>query len=624
MQYLCLMFIKASEKKESITGKVYRYYRLCESYRIGNKVRHRTILSLGKLDEIQSDTQKKILADRIEFYLSGGREIFPTDLPEHVDKLAIDFSSRLQRLGFSKTTQFITEQPVTVESSCDYQEVDVSSLSMEDSRDIGSEWLCRQVLDQLDLAPFLKGLGWSERHIDTAFIHIISKAVYPCSEHKIAQWIRDNSGASELFNRLPDDTNRFDLYRCGRMLYTHKEDIEQHLSVKTNELFDIEDKIILYDLTNSYFEGRKSDSLIARFGRSKEKRNDAKIVALALVVNIEGFVKCSRVYRGNIADCKTMEDTIKDLSSVTSFSGRKPTVVMDAGIATDDNLKMLRDNGYHYVCVSRSRLKDYQPSDSGMVHLTDKRDNPIDICWAQDDQLADRFLYVHSKMKAVKETSMSDHFCHRYEEELDTVARAIHKKGHTKRYGKVMERIGRIKERYPAANKHYDIHVTEKDGIAVEVTWKRKQLSTPTGEGEYFIRTSIDQKSEKLVWNIYNTIRQIEETFRILKTDLLLRPVFHRKDENCMAHLFLAILAYSIVSSVRYKLRKAGIHHSWRNIVRIMNSQKASTVTMNRRDGRKIHMRLCSKPIQGAQEIYKAMDCKPMPFYRKKFVFPES
>ena len=187
-----------------------------------------------------------------------------------------------------------------------------------------------------------------------------------------------------------------------------------------------------------------------------------------------------------------------------------------------------------------------------------------------------------------------------------------------------MERIGRIKERYPAANKHYDINVTEKDGIAVEVTWSKKPISTPTGEGEYFIRTSIDQTSEKLVWDIYNTIRQIEGAFRVLKTDLLLRPVFHRKDENCMAHLFLAILAYSIVNTIRHRLKRAGIHHDWRNIIRIMSSQKASTVTMNRRDGKKIHMRLCSSPIQGAQEIYKEMGYKPMPFYRKKFVFPEN
>ncbi len=285
------MFVKASEKKVRNTGKTYRYFRLCESYRIGNNVRHNTVLSLGKLDEIQLDTDKKLLTDRIEFYLSGGSEIFPTDVPEHVEELARHFSSRLQRLGFSKKSQSGKKQQISVEPSCDYQEVDFASLAMEDARDIGPEWLCKQVLGELGLGSFLKELGWNDAQIDTALMHIISKAVYPCSEHKTAQWIRDNSGVSELFNRLPDSTDRFDLYRASKMLYSNKKEIEQHLSLKTNELFDLDDKIVLYDLTNTYFEGRKAKSHIAMFGRSKEKRNDAKIVALALVVNIEGFVK---------------------------------------------------------------------------------------------------------------------------------------------------------------------------------------------------------------------------------------------------------------------------------------------------------------------------------------------
>ena len=385
----------------------------------------------------------------------------------------------------------------------------------------------------------------------------------------------------------------------------------------------MQDKIILYDLTNTYFEGRKVRSKLAKFGRSKEKRNDARQIVMALVVNIEGFVKYSRICRGNIADCKTLEQTVNDLSAGTSFTDRKPTVVIDAGIATEGNLEMLKSAGYQYVCVSRTKLKNYEFTESHLVHLKDKRENPIEVCWVKNSEESDQYLRVHSQMKAVKETSMNDHFSDRYEEELDTVARAIHKKGGTKKYGKVMERIGRIKERYSAANKHYEIEVTEKDGLATEVHWKRKPQASQSGEGVYFIRTSLDQQNETLVWNIYNTIRQIEDVFRVFKSDLELRPVFHKNDDYTMAHLFLAILAYSVVNTIRYRLKKQGTTYSWSTITRIMNTQKTGTISMRKKDGQKVYIRLCSKPIKEVQNIYQAMGYKMMPFHKKKFVFPE-
>lgn len=616
------MFIKASDKKDKTTGKIYRYYKLCESYRIGNSIRHRTLLALGKLDEIQSDSEKKLLADRIEYILKGSLEIFPSDVPEHIEKLAEYFSLRLQRQGFSRDATAKVAAEGSEQQTSDYQMVNLSSIAMEDVREVGIEWLCKQVVDQLGLGDFLKGLGWRDSDVETALIHIISKASFPCSEHKTAQWIQDNSSVAELFDKRPDSIDRFDLYRASKLLYRDKDAIEKHLSVKTNQLFDIEDKIILYDLTNTYFEGRKASSKIARFAKSKKKRNDAKVVALALVVNVEGFVKYSRIYQGNIADSKTLQNTLEDLSLGTSLTGRKPTVVLDAGIATKDNLNMLVAEGYRYVSVSRSKLKDYKLCDDG-IQIEDKRKNPIQVRWVDNAQEADQYLYIKSQLKALKEHAMNDHFCERYEEELNNIASAIHKKGGTKTYGKVMERLGRLKERYPAANMHYQIQVTEKQGVATEVSWKRKPMSAPPGEGVYFIRTNIEQTDEKLVWDIYNTIRNIEQAFRVLKSDLALRPVFHKTDENTVSHLFLGILAYSIVNTVRHKLKQQGIKHDWQNIVRIMNTQKTGTITMDRSDGKKVHIRLCSKPSQLAQEIYKAMGYKMMPFYRKKFVFPE-
>jgi len=618
------MFLKAADKKDKNTGKIYRYYKLCESYRIGENTRHRAILNLGKLEELIGADERKLLADRIEQLLLGHQPLFTEDLPSHIEKLAKYYSAQIKHKGLSQTFNNHGKEIKSKEESRDFQELDIKSLRLEDVREIGCEWLCKQVLEELDMRACLTRLGWDDAQSSKALLHIISRACYPASEHKTAQWVNDNSSVSELFNMPLGSISRFHLYRASSMLYKDKQAIETFLSVKTNELFDIADNIILCDLTNTYFEGSKKGSKLAKFHKSKEKRNDAKLVALALVVNIEGFVKYSKIYRGNIAECKTLKEIVDELSERTSFTGRKPIVVIDAGIATDDNLKMLKSSQYQYVCVSRSKLKDYQAVGQSIVHLQDKRGQSIDVRWVKKQGDDDQYLYVHSKMKAVKEASMNGHFCNRYEEELDNIARSIHKKGCTKKYGKILERIGRIKERYSAANKHYQIDVKEKDGIAVLVSWKRKTLTPPQGEGVYFIRTNADEQDEIKIWNIYNTIREIEAVFRVLKTDLSLRPIHHQKDEFSEAHLYLGILAYTLVNTIRFRLKKHGIHHDWRNIVRIMNTQKAGTITMLQRNGKFMNIRVCSNPTIGAQEIYSAMGYKPMPFHRKTFVFPEN
>jgi thiol:disulfide interchange protein len=252
-------------------------------------------------------------------------------------------------------------------------------------------------------------------------------------------------------------------------LYNYKEKIEPYLSKKTNELFDLQDKIILYDLTNTYFEGRKINSEKAKFGRSKEKRSDAKLLSLALVVNAEGFIKYSKIYSGNISEPSTLLETIESLSQAASYSHRNPVVVMDAGISTEDNLKMLKENNYDYLCVSRSKLKDYTVSnESQQIKIFDNKKQLIEIQTIENQCENDNFLHVKSHAKAQKEASMDTHFSEKFEAELNNIATSIHKKGCTKNATKIAERIGRIKERYPSANKHYTIEIKLDDK---NLTW---------------------------------------------------------------------------------------------------------------------------------------------------------
>ena len=392
-----------------------------------------------------------------------------------------------------------------------------------------------------------------------------------------------------------------------------------YFSVEINE-----DKIILYDLTNTYFEGRMQGTKIAKFGRSKEKRSDARLVVLAVVVNREGFLKYSNIYQGNMADCKTLEGIINGLGAQTSFSGRKPIVVIDAGIATDDNLSMLKSKGYDYMCVSRSSLKDYHAdTKAAPVQITDKRKQPIELLKVRVDGDSDQYLWVKSQAKKLKEDSMNGLLAQRFEEGIQAIQEGIAKKGGTKRLSKVYERIGRLKQKYPSVHTWYDINVCDNgSGTATCISCRHKTGESENQSGIYFLRTSIMKLNEHTFWSIYNTIREIEYTFRVLKTDLDLRPIYHKTDEASMAHLNLGILAYWLVVTIRYQLKQKGVTSDWREIVRKMSTQKCVTTSMQNIKQETISIRQCTEPTKEAKTVYDLLQYKYAPFTRKKSVVP--
>jgi hypothetical protein len=177
----------------------------------------------------------------------------------------------------------------------DYEHINLKTLKNKDIREVGAESLCFQAINQLKVREFLLSRKWDESQVQLALTHIISRAVYPASELKTVSWIKENSAICELTGYPIDAVTKDKLYGISKKLYQEKQHLDDHLSRCTNELFGLEDKVILYDLTNTYFEGRMTNSRIAKFGRSKEKRSDAKLIVLALIVNQQGFLKYSDI-----------------------------------------------------------------------------------------------------------------------------------------------------------------------------------------------------------------------------------------------------------------------------------------------------------------------------------------
>lgn len=322
------MFFRASIRINPKNGAYSGYYRLIESYRdISGEVRKRTLLSAGFLDDLSGD-ELHLIQSRLTEKLMGSEEtlfsVFDSEkVRTYIDKFYHQMVSKkkIDPLAYKK-----------IDAS---KLVDADTIKNKDVREIGAEWLSLQTLRQLKLDTFLKGKGWNEEQVNLALTQIISRAVYPVSELRSSKGIAENSAVCELTNYPINKITKDKLYSSALKLYSIKNELEFFLSTKTNELFDLQDKIYLYDLTNTYFEGAKRNSQLAQYGRSKEKRNDAKLVVLAVVVNVEGFIKYSSIYEGNMADCKTLSATIDSLRSATSSASPKAVIVMDAGIATE-------------------------------------------------------------------------------------------------------------------------------------------------------------------------------------------------------------------------------------------------------------------------------------------------
>jgi len=363
------VYFKFSLRKHPQTEKLSGYYRLVESYRNGdNRICHHTILNVGFMEDVSSEQLNKIQKHLTQRY-ERKQSLFEQ---EHDDDLVKKYVEELwQRIVGSKKLDIAGGGKLS-------GMVNVDTLQHSNVREIGAENIAYQAWEKLQLTSLLLSQGFTQepRHVGAA-TQVISRAVYPASELKTTRWIKENPAVCELTGADINNITKDKLYQSALHLYQVKDKIEKHLSNRTNELFDLEDKIILYDLTNTYFEGEKRNSTLAKFGRSKEKRSDAKLVVLALVVNIEGFIKYSSILEGNIADCNTLSAMIEKLASHTC--GGPAVVVLDAGIATEENLKLIEAKGYKYLCVSRTKLKDYQSVPDRLTVLLDTKSNqPLD------------------------------------------------------------------------------------------------------------------------------------------------------------------------------------------------------------------------------------------------------
>ena len=624
------------------------YYRIKESFRdLAGRPRHRLMLTVGFIDEDLSPYDIRDIGRCLTWLHEhqGQQDLFGDAMSrykEDVRRLALKYWDEMVKAGSVDAVRR------TIEDSRAKAErlVDVDTMEHTDAREVGAEWICLQAIRELEIDKFLEREGWSEIRINTALAQLITRTVYSPSELKSLDIMRENSAVCELLTGSREWQPGFHAtYEVAPALYELKDRLEDHLCRRTDSLFNVTNRIALFDLTNFYFEGRKDASKKAQYGRSKEKRSDCKLLVLALCINAAGFIRYSCILAGNTSDpdsLPAMVDTLATRCRVPVSPEQRVLVCLDAGIATDDNLVKIREKGYDYLCVSRSRQKDYElEPDAENVKVLDSRQQPISLTRVRHEEGGDYYLEINSPGKQLKEESMNRLFKERFEKELTKARESLSKKGGKKAYEKVIERVGRAIGKYPSISKYYVIDYIRDEKNPKNMGDIQWRIAVPENvdrlSGIYFLRTNREKLDEQTTWDYYNLIREIECTNRQLKTDLSLRPIYHQKDGRSDAHLFMGLIAYWIVNTIRYRMKVVNLRREqeankdkkpdekrkrfptpfWTEIVRRMSTQKAVTTEAVNAMGEKVTVRLCSTPKKEAAEIYEMLGYKKMPFWRK-------
>ncbi len=611
-RYNCFMFIR--EKSKKVNGKKrYIQHQLIESIRTPSGPRQQIVLNLGQL--CLPEEKWKALANCIEGFLANQKTLFPKD-PE-IEAKARHYAGQIRQERLGRAQECIASEEASVKEAAQYERVDVNSLITNDAKTIGAEHVVVSQMNEYGFDKILHGLDFTKDQITYSKMLIVGRMVHPGSERETVRWLSETSGVGEL---LGAEVKLYDtaLHRTAVLLWENHAAIEQELSKRAREIFSLKETVILYDLTNTYFEGSKRGSKVARHGKSKERRNDCPIITLSLTIDEEGFPKQSKVWEGNVSEPDTLKDILSGLKKEDGLFSNERTIVMDAGIATEDNIALIRQNGYKYVVVSRKKSFEdsfWPEMDEEKVTLSDGK-TTLSMKLVRTEEEA--FLLCHSEAKEAKEKAILSLKEQRFEQELLAIKEGLEKTKRQKKYDKIIERIGRLKERYKVGNL-YTIKVEQTDGKAIDLQFEKNDQAQAKEDaiGTYVLRTNRLDLSGEEISKLHRSLTTVEESFETMKGDLGLRPNFHHSDIPTIAHVHVTVLAYHMLAGILKKLRTSGIYYDWNTIRNILATHIRVTTTMNTEDGHVIDVRTCTTPTEKQHMIYNKLHIKHTPLGRK-------
>ena len=549
-------------------GKTHTYWRLVRSVRRNGKVIQETVAQLGELDA-QGRAKAKALARTI--------------------------------MGRADQSELFEESP-TEDSAV---AIRLHRIRLERGRSFGDVWLGWNLwralrLDEVCaelLPPGREAYPWSL----LAAILVVARLCEPSSELYIAEnWYR--RAALEDLLGLPSesvDDNR--LYRTLDHLLPHKEAIEQHLHRRLGELFSLDYDLLLYDVTSTYFEGLAERNPLSQWGYSRDHRPDCKQVCIALVVTREGMPLGYQVFPGNTVDVTTVEEIVETMESRYGLSNR--IWVMDRGMTSSENLAWLQKTGRRYLIgTPRGEVKKWSRQMADASDWRTVREGlEVKLCPGPDG--SETFILCRSADRREKEKAMHERFSARIEKSLQTLTRRLERARCALDRGPIERQIGRILERNSRAAGRYQIHLREDSTRAstLRLDWSARtewDEWARSSEGYYILRTNITDWTPESLWATYIQLTEAEAAFRIHKSDLGLRPVWHQKSERVQAHIFVCFLAYVLWKTLEQWQQRAGLGNSPRTILQELGRIQSTDIVLPLADGsgKEIRIRCVVRP----------------------------
>lgn len=571
------MFIRPYFK--IVDGERRAYWALVESYRSERGPRQRIVAWLGQLDEAGRLGVKRA-AD--ESPASSQKTLFPEPEPEWV-------------------------------------EVDASGVRVENCREFGGPWLALELIKTLGLDRFLcetlptgqADVPWSAM----ALILVIARLCEPSSELSIAENFVRNTAVLELLGVPAEKVYDNRLYRALDQLLPHKAKLEAFLKQKLGELFDLEYDLLLYDITSTYFEGEAKTNPLAQRGYSRDKRSDCKQICMGLVVSRCGMPLGYEVFAGNTADSTTVEQIVETMEARYGKSDR--IWVMDRGMVSEDNIAFLRNSKRRYLVgtpkpmlkhFEQELLKDdwHQVREGLEVKLcarpgAEKEDETCETDSCETDE-PEIFILCRSQDRFQKEDAIVRRFEQRIEERLTAMQSRCQRQRRDP--AKVEREVGRLLGQNSRAARLFDVRVETNEEGAAQLSWSKCAAArdwVTLSAGCYLLRTNVTDWTDEDLWRTYIQLTEAEAAFRIHKSDLSLRPIWHQKKDRVLAHILVCFLAYVLWKTLAALCRRAGLGDEPRRVLSELKTLRVVDVVLPTRQGVEIRKRSITKPSEHQQ-----------------------
>jgi transposase len=604
--------------KETKSGQVLK---LIESYRDEASVpRHRTVVSLG--DAPIERSSWKPIAKTVEDRLYGRDDLITRDLSEDEQQWTDRLVRQVESEGrWSAAGQAEHAGPVI-------DGVLANEVSHTTTAELGTVLVGWQTWKKLGMDQLLGALGFNRAQSDAAAISVLNRLIDPVSEHSLLDWYRQTSLPELMGNRLRGaGDDRF--YRISDKLLDNQEAIEKHLCERQRSMFNLQRTVLLYDLTNTHFEGVCKRNPKAKRGMNKQKRNDCPQVVVGMLFDQFGFEMAHKVFEGSMNDGKSLVEMIGLFDAATD-GDEKPIVVLDGGIATRENLRLLRQHGFSYLVNDsrrqRGRYREQFADKKGFRAIEGREGKtPVSVRLMDDpigeDDLNERIVLCRSEARGDKEEAIVSNAERRFIEDLGKLVARV-EKGLLKNPLKIQRAIGRLQARHRRVQRYYSIELSEGTGDGISLAWKRNDVRMEESSelfGCYVLRTDERSLNEHQLWQLYISLTHAEDGFKAIKSDLGLRPNRHQKEERVDGHVFICVLAYQLLRNVLWTLEQTGDRRSWDTIKRVLRTHCYTTVILPTRTGETHHLRRSGQPDEAQKEIYRKLNVswRALPHHEK-------